>query len=69
MVVRWLFKSFAGFDIFDLKKRCERNSDNGGNWFSDRMQMSNEKNLYCLGYIGDETGYVGIMISHYKDSY
>lgn len=38
------------------------------------MQLSNEKHLRCLGYIGDYTRYpegpeVGIITSHYKDSY
>ena len=32
-------------------------------------QLSNEKNLGFLGYIGDEKlpSYIGIVISHYKD--
>ena len=28
-----------------------------------------EKNLRWLGYIGDYTNYMGIIISHYKDPY
>ena len=36
------------------------------------LQMSNEKRAPgCLGYIGDDIlpSYIGIIISHYKDSY
>ena len=34
-------------------------------------QMSNEKNLGWLGYIGDEIlpSYIGIIINHCKDPY
>ena len=36
-----------------------------------RIQLSNEKNPGCLGYIGDEIlpSYIGIIINHYKDPY
>ena len=41
------------------------------NWPIFKHQVSNEKILACLGYMGDEIlpSYMGIVINHYEDPY
>ena len=60
-------------DIFGIIPNwSDRVKQNPSRTHEVEAQVSNEKRAPgCLGYIGDETlsGYMGILISHYKDPY